>query len=183
MSTLEIPTGTGFYTYVHLAADGSALYVGCTTHPLGRTANHVANKKISHWFTDVTAIDWVSHPTEYLMRIYESGLIVHHQTPHNKAGVKVYPPPIARTPIVPVNLPVHRDSQAIRSVQGATIRDARDAKSITATDLARIVGVTRAAVSSWERGESSPTDVRQLAIAEALGVPWSFIFGLDEVAA
>lgn len=70
-------------------------------------------------------------------------------------------------------------AQAIRTRQGEDIRKFRDFRDLSQTDLANVVGVTKAAVSEWERGVSSPRPHLQVAIANALGVPWSSIFGLD----
>ncbi len=72
---------------------------------------------------------------------------------------------------------------AIRQRQGDEIRKFRGFRKLSQSGLADVVGVTKAAVSEWERGESSPRPHIQVAIARALDVPWSTIFGLDGEAA
>lgn len=70
-------------------------------------------------------------------------------------------------------------AQAIRIRQGEDIRKFREFRTLSQSGLAEVVGVTKAAVSDWERGVSSPRPHLQVAVANALGVPWSSIFGLD----
>lgn len=69
----------------------------------------------------------------------------------------------------------------IRERQGRKIRQFREVQSprMTQGDLAELVGVTKAAVSDWERGISSPRQHHQVAVARALKAPWSVLFGLD----
>lgn len=81
-------------------------------------------------------------------------------------------------------------AEAIRQRQGADIRKFRkftrvgdDKREMSQSDLANVIGVTKAAVSDWERGNSSPRPHLQVEIAKALNVPWSSIFGLDREAA
>ena len=64
----------------------------------------------------------------------------------------------------------------IRVEQGRRIRDLRKFKKLSQEAVAEQVGVTKAAVSDWERGVSSPRDVHQVAVAKALGCPWSTLF-------
>lgn len=70
-------------------------------------------------------------------------------------------------------------AQAIREKQGKKIRDFRQFREQSQAVLAESIGVTKAAVSDWENGNSSPRQHLQVAIAKQLGVPWSSIFGLD----
>lgn len=70
-------------------------------------------------------------------------------------------------------------AEAIKARQGQKIRDFRQFREQSQSDLAGAIGVTKAAVSDWETGGSSPRQHLQVAIAKALGVPWSSIFGLD----
>lgn len=70
----------------------------------------------------------------------------------------------------------------IRSRQGADLRKFRDFKKLSQQAVADTVGVSKAAVSSWERGETTPRQHLQVAVAKALDVPWSSIFGLDREA-
>lgn len=79
---------------------------------------------------------------------------------------------------------------AIRLRQGGEIRKFRkftrigdDHHEMSQAELAATIGVTKAAVSDWERGNSSPRPHLQVEIAKALNVPWSSIFGLDREAA
>ena len=83
MNTLSIPTDRGFFTYVHRAADGEALYAGATTNPLQRTANHIANRHRSHWFDQVRSIEWASHASRTEMFQHERGLIRELAPRHN----------------------------------------------------------------------------------------------------
>jgi DNA-binding XRE family transcriptional regulator len=47
-------------------------------------------------------------------------------------------------------------------------RETREASGVTAADIARVIGVTRQAVSSWETGQSTPTVPHALAYGRAL---------------
>jgi DNA-binding XRE family transcriptional regulator len=47
-------------------------------------------------------------------------------------------------------------------------RKTREAAGVTAADIARVVGVTRQAVSSWETGAMVPTVEHALAYGRAL---------------
>jgi DNA-binding XRE family transcriptional regulator len=49
-------------------------------------------------------------------------------------------------------------------------RETREASGVTAADIARVVGVTRQAVSSWETGAVVPTIDHALAYGKALAV-------------
>lgn len=73
-------------------------------------------------------------------------------------------------------------AEAIRRRQGAEIRKFREFRKLSQATLAETVGVTKAAVSDWERGNSSPRQHLQVGIAKALEVPWSSLFGLDREA-
>lgn len=75
--------------------------------------------------------------------------------------------------------PPKTPAAGIRQRQGHTIRKFRTFKKLSQEHLAGTLGVTKAAVSSWERGESSPRQHLQVELAKALEVPWSSIFGLD----
>lgn len=74
-------------------------------------------------------------------------------------------------------------AHAIRRRQGAKIRDFRKIHNMTQQALAEKVKVTKAAVSEWERGESSPRPHIQVEIAKALQAPWTTLFGLEGEAA
>jgi transcriptional regulator with XRE-family HTH domain len=51
-----------------------------------------------------------------------------------------------------------------------TLRELREAKAFTQTELAAAVGVTAQAVYSWERGEYEPALFKIRGIAQFLGV-------------
>lgn len=51
------------------------------------------------------------------------------------------------------------------------IKAAREAKSWSQADLAKLVGVSRNAVTQWESGESAPKRKRQAIVAKALDLP------------
>lgn len=54
---------------------------------------------------------------------------------------------------------------------------------MTQQQLADQVGVTKAAVSDWELGKSTPRQGYQVAVAKSLSTTWSALFGLDGEAA
>ena len=68
------------YVYLHLDADGNALYVGCTRTPLLRTIWHDQN---SEWFGQVRDIVWYPSPAPYKV---EAEIIRHLEPPHNIKG-------------------------------------------------------------------------------------------------
>lgn len=74
-------------------------------------------------------------------------------------------------------------AKRIRQRQGRAIRQVREMRGLTLEELARAVGVTDGALSHWETGRHSPRQHHQAAIARALDVPWSTLFGLDGEAA
>ena len=69
--------------------------------------------------------------------------------------------------------------QQIRRRQGTAIRTARERREMSMDELARALGVTVGAISQWETGRFSPRQHHQVALARALEVPWSSLFGLD----
>ncbi len=58
------------------------------------------------------------------------------------------------------------------------IRICREAAGLTATELARKVGVTPAAVCRWESGLDVPSSARLPKLAQALGCSIDQLFGL-----
>lgn len=88
--------------------------------------------------------------------------------PDNLCFTVVVVEPAAKTP-----------AAAIRERQGRKIRDFRKFRNLSQAGLAGPLGVTKAAVSEWESGKSTPRPHLQVTIAKTLGVPWSSIFGLD----
>lgn len=67
-------------------------------------------------------------------------------------------------------------AEAIRVKQGARIKEFRELHKMTQGDLADLVGVTKAAVSDWERGVSSPRPHLQALVARELRAPWAHLF-------
>lgn len=65
------------------------------------------------------------------------------------------------------------------------IKDAREVRGITASELARLVGVTPTAVWNWEKNSITPRRPALEAIAKVLGVTTGFlVYGVEaEVAA
>lgn len=62
------------------------------------------------------------------------------------------------------------------------IKQFREAEGMTKTDLARRMGVTRQAVSSWERGVSYPTAANLLQMAELFSCSVDQLLGREEIA-
>ena len=73
-------------------------------------------------------------------------------------------------------------AKRIRLGQGNRIRSTRKLRQMSIEDFAAAVGVTPGAVSQWETGRFAPRQHVQVKIATVLDVPWSSLFGLDEVA-
>jgi len=57
---------------------------------------------------------------------------------------------------------------------GKNLRDAREARGLTAIALSELVGVTKGAMSQYETGKQSPTPVVMRAICEVLNLPLQF---------
>lgn len=64
---------------------------------------------------------------------------------------------------------------------GSRLRQWRKAKGLTQEALAEQVGVSKPAISSWEKGRAQPRPARAAAVAKALGVPVQSLFA-DEAA-
>lgn len=79
--------------------------------------------------------------------------------------------------------PPRTPDESIRRRQGDRIRQFREFRELTQQHIANELGVTKAAVSSWECGTSTPRQAHQVALAKALNSPWSALFGLDGEAA
>lgn len=62
---------------------------------------------------------------------------------------------------------------------GSRLRQLRKAKGLTQEALAEQVGVSKPAISSWEKGRAHPRAARATALATALGVPVQSLFGGD----
>ena len=67
-------------------------------------------------------------------------------------------------------------ARQIKQVVGGNIADARKAKDLTQSQLARRVGVESMAVSRWERGLVRPSDANLQAVAQALGRDFVWFF-------
>jgi DNA-binding XRE family transcriptional regulator len=81
-------------------------------------------------------------------------------------------------------------SAGIRQRQGDKLKLYRQSKiaddgklGVTQEQVAKAIGVTKASVSDWEGGKSSPRPHHQVALARYFGAPWSVLFGLDGEAA
>jgi len=73
--------------------------------------------------------------------------------------------------------------RAIRERQGAKIKQYRRTILRESQEVfAARFGVTKAAVSDWERGASTPRPHLQVAIAKELNAPWSVLFSPEAVA-
>lgn len=82
--TLSIPLEVGHYVYLHLDADGLVLYVGRTSNPAQRTANHIAHWRTkSHWWSRVRSIEWERYEAASDAVCREWQLIESLRTPHN----------------------------------------------------------------------------------------------------
>ena len=63
---------------------------------------------------------------------------------------------------------------------GLRLRTLRLDQGLTATDLARYCGISRASVHFYEAGKRVPTDEVRIALAKALAVPVHELFPYDE---
>ena len=54
---------------------------------------------------------------------------------------------------------------------GERIRQGRETKGLTQEELAEVVGVSRQAVSKWEKGTSDPSTSNLCALAKLYGIP------------
>jgi transcriptional regulator with XRE-family HTH domain len=62
---------------------------------------------------------------------------------------------------------------------GVRIREAREARGFSASDLARLTGVTSTAVWNWEHNGTRPRANALAAISRALGVTEAYILSGD----
>lgn len=60
------------------------------------------------------------------------------------------------------------------------ITELREAKGMTQTDLARLLGVNRSSIALWESGRRRPMLSRLPALASALGVEPGDLFETDD---
>jgi transcriptional regulator with XRE-family HTH domain len=89
----------------------------------------------------------------------------------------------SRLTIVIMDTASKTPGEALRRRQGGRIKDFRQLRKMSQSDLAGACSVTKAAVSEWENGKSTPRQHLQVKIAKALDAPWSALFGLDGEAA
>jgi transcriptional regulator with XRE-family HTH domain len=76
----------------------------------------------------------------------------------------------------------HRRQQGDR-IKAARLNAYRTQRELVTALNAAGCNVTVQALSLWERGERFPTHAAQVALAAALNVPWSTLFGPDETEA
>jgi len=62
---------------------------------------------------------------------------------------------------------------------GDRLRKAREAAGLTQTELAKVMGISRRSISTYESDESAPRRPTLLAWAMATGVPLSWLAGDD----
>ena len=59
------------------------------------------------------------------------------------------------------------------------LKEARKDKGLTQLDLANILNVKQATISSWEQGKTEPSFDILCKIANCLGVTTDFLLGID----
>lgn len=60
------------------------------------------------------------------------------------------------------------------------IRELREAKEMSQSELGRLIGVSTVTICLWERGRNNPKTSRLPALANALGVPISELFAPEK---
>lgn len=80
------------------------------------------------------------------------------------------------------NSEITREAVEVKQKWGQAIRDQRQAKGMSQSKLAQLVGVDQTAVSWWETGNAAPGIEKQLAIARALGIAPRLLFSFPEAA-
>jgi predicted GIY-YIG superfamily endonuclease len=88
MASITVPLDPGHYVYIHRDEHGRVLYVGRTSAPLSRLANHQASRTRSPWFPQVRQIDWELCSNETSAWLQEMRLIEALAPPFNKDGVR-----------------------------------------------------------------------------------------------
>ena len=61
---------------------------------------------------------------------------------------------------------------------GRALKEAREARELTATSLADLIGVSRQAVSQYENGTQTPSPYVMRRLIEVLRFPYHFFLGL-----
>ncbi len=69
---------------------------------------------------------------------------------------------------------------AERTTLGKRVRSYREARGYSLSDLARLSGISRSYLYQVESGESSPTEEKLQALADALEVSIGDLLGIDE---
>src|SRR5436190_24388729 len=86
---------------------------------------------------------------------------------------------MATNKIVQFPTPAARANQAGRLLIPSKLRDARKVARLSQGDLGDLIGVSRQAVSAYERGDKSPEPTTFQKIAEVLGQPVGFFTTAD----
>lgn len=73
------------------------------------------------------------------------------------------------------------DKELVSERLGAAIRRLRTERHLTLADVANGIGVSKAAVSLWESGKSTPSAFRLWALADFYGVSVAEVMGKVEV--
>jgi transcriptional regulator with XRE-family HTH domain len=64
---------------------------------------------------------------------------------------------------------------------GTRLRQAREARGMTQTEVAIILGVTRSVISRYESGTNDPPTENVKVMASAYGVSPNYLYGIDEL--
>ncbi len=59
------------------------------------------------------------------------------------------------------------------------IKDLREQKNLTQTDLAKLLGITRSSVNAWEQGISVPSTQYVVELAQLFKVSTDYLLGVD----
>lgn len=139
-------------------ADGKTLYIGCTANVDRRTQSHRLG---APWWKQVQTMTVERYPTKREARQAEAAAIYAEQPPYNIQSKTIEPEKL----------------RAERVARGAKLREIRESLGLSGSALAARLGVSRATVSMWEIGQTTPRLPTQHAIAKTLGVPWVGLFG------
>ena len=60
------------------------------------------------------------------------------------------------------------------------IKELREAKSITQTELANYLSITRSSVNAWEMGISTPSTDKLIELAKFFNVTTDYLLGIDD---
>lgn len=157
------------YLYRVFDADDRLLYVGATMLWDQRLAKH---RTAAPWYDRAATVRLEPQESITDARRAERTAIATELPEYN-----VHHGRLANRPPRPVE--TVSAAMAHRRRVGKRIRDARRECGFTCAQIAAEVGVTRASVSNWERGNTLPHSRHGIALAKALNAPWSALFGLD----